>query len=100
MGGDDQWSNILAGMDLIRRKTGEPAFCLTVPLLVNSAGLKMGKTEKGAVWLDPDLTSPFDYFQFFRNMDDDMVGKCLNYFTQLPREEIDRLAKLKDQAIN
>ena len=100
MGGDDQWSNILAGMDLIRRKSQQPAFCLTVPLLVNSAGLKMGKTEKGAVWLAPDMTAPFEFFQFFRNMDDDMVGKCLNYFTELPQEEIGRLTALKDQAIN
>jgi len=100
MGGDDQWSNILAGMDLVRRKMSVPSFCLTVPLLVNGQGQKMGKTEKGALWLAPELTSPFDFFQFFRNIDDDMVEKCLNYFTELPAEEVLHLGSLRDKAIN
>jgi tyrosyl-tRNA synthetase len=100
LGGDDQWSNMLGGMELIRRKASEQAFCVTVPLLVNSQGKKMGKTEKGAVWIDPNLTSPYDFFQYFRNIDDDMVGKCLNYFTDLPVDEVQRLTALKDQQIN
>jgi tyrosyl-tRNA synthetase len=76
------------------------AFCLTVPLLVNADGKKMGKTEGGAVWLDPEMTSPFDYFQYWRNQPDDMVGPCLRYFTFLPMEEINRLTALEGAAIN
>lgn len=81
IGGDDQWSNILAGIDLIHKKHGHEVFGLTLPLLVNSDGTKMGKTEKGAVWLDPQKTSPFDFFQFWRNIPDDKVKECINFFT-------------------
>lgn len=83
VGGDDQWSNMLAGIDLIHKKHGTEVFGLTLPLLVNSDGTKMGKTEKGAVWLDPDKTSPFDFFQFWRNIPDDKVRDCINFFTHL-----------------
>src|SRR5574337_474533 len=82
IGGDDQWSNMLAGIDLIHKKTGEEVFALTLPLLVNSDGTKMGKTEKGAVWLDAEKTSPFEFFQFWRNIPDDQVEKCMLFFTQ------------------
>ncbi len=81
IGGDDQWSNMLAGVDLIHKKTGDEAFALTLPLLTNSDGTKMGKTEKGAVWLDPNKTSPFEFFQFWRNIPDDKVKDCINFFT-------------------
>jgi tyrosyl-tRNA synthetase len=81
IGGDDQWSNILAGIDLIHKKEGGEAFGLTLPLLVNSDGTKMGKTERGAVWLDPEKTSPFEFFQFWRNIPDDKVKDCINFFT-------------------
>ncbi len=81
IGGDDQWSNILAGIDLIHKKEKREVFGLTLPLLVNSDGTKMGKTEKGAVWLDPDKTSPFEFFQFWRNIDDAKVKMCINLFT-------------------
>jgi len=100
MGGDDQWSNILAGMELVRRLGGGKAFCLTTPLLTTSDGRKMGKTEKGAVWLDPNLTSPYDYFQYWRNVEDAVVGNCLAYFTELPMAEVHRLAALPGAAIN
>lgn len=100
MGGDDQWSNILAGMELVRRLESAKAFCLTTPLLVTSDGKKMGKTEKGAVWLDPELTSPYEYFQFWRNVEDATVGKCLAYFTELPMVEVQRLAFLPGAQIN
>ncbi len=100
LGGDDQWSNMLGGMDLIRKKAGSPAFCFTVPLLVSSAGKKMGKTEKGAVWVDPNLTSPFELFQYFRNIEDNDVEKCLLYFSDLPTEEVSRLSSLKGSEIN
>lgn len=82
IGGDDQWSNILAGIDLIHKKHATEVFGLTLPLLVNSDGTKMGKTEKGAVWLDPDKTSPFEFFQFWRNIEDAKVKQCINFFTQ------------------
>ncbi len=84
IGGDDQWSNILAGIDLIHKKEKKQAFGLTLPLLVNSDGTKMGKTEKGAVWLDPEKTSPFEFFQFWRNIPDDKVRDCFNFFTFFP----------------
>ena len=84
IGGDDQWSNMLAGIDLIHKKTGKEAFALTLPLLVNSDGTKMGKTEKGAVWLDPNKTSPSAFFQFWRNIPDDKVRDCFNFFTFFP----------------
>jgi tyrosyl-tRNA synthetase len=100
LGGDDQWSNMIGGMELIRRREKKQAFVCTVPLLVNSAGLKMGKTEQGAVWLDPNMTSPYDLFQYFRNVEDASVEKCLFYFTDLPVEEVRRLGGLKDAAIN
>ncbi len=83
IGGDDQWSNMLAGVDLIHKKTGQETFALTFPLLVNSDGTKMGKTEKGAVWLDANKTSVFDFFQFWRNIPDDKVNECINFFTDL-----------------
>ncbi len=83
IGGDDQWSNILAGIDLIHKKHAKEVFGLTLPLLVNSDGTKMGKTEKGAVWLDPDKTSPFEFFQFWRNIPDDQVDRCFLFFTNI-----------------
>lgn len=100
LGGDDQWSNMIGGMELIRRREKKQAFVCTVPLLVNSAGLKMGKTEQGAVWLDPNMTAPYDLFQYFRNVEDASVEKCLFYFTDLPIDEVRRLGALKDAAIN
>lgn len=100
LGGDDQWSNMIGGMELIRRREKKQAFVCTVPLLVNSAGLKMGKTEQGAVWLDPNMTSPYDLFQYFRNVEDASVEKCLFYFTDLPVDEVRRLGGLRDAAIN
>jgi hypothetical protein len=98
IGGDDQWSNMIGGMDLIRRKERKQAFIITNPLLATSSGVKIGKTEKGAVWLDPKMTSPYDLFQYFRNVDDDMVEKCLFYFTDLPVEEVHRLGGLEQTA--
>jgi tyrosyl-tRNA synthetase len=100
MGGADQWSNILAGADLIRRKEAKPAFGLTFTLLTTSDGRKMGKTEKGALWLDPEKTSPYDFYQYWRNVDDADVAKCLALLTFLPMDEVRRLGALKDQEIN
>jgi tyrosyl-tRNA synthetase len=100
MGGADQWSNILAGADLIRRKEAKPAFGLTFTLLTTSDGRKMGKTEKGALWLDSEKTSPYDFYQYWRNVDDADVEKCLSLLTFLPMEEVRRLGELKDQDIN
>ena len=100
MGGDDQWSNILAGEDLIRRKEGKSAYGLTFTLLTNSEGKKMGKTVSGAVWLDPSKTSPYEFYQYWRNVDDASVKKCLSLLTFLPMEEVNRLGSLKDQEIN
>ena len=100
MGGADQWSNILAGADLIRRKEGKPAYGLTFTLLTTSDGRTMGKTEKGALWLDPEKTSPYDFYQYWRNVDDADVQKCLALLTFLPMEEVRRLGALKDQEIN
>jgi tyrosyl-tRNA synthetase len=100
MGGADQWSNILAGADLIRRKESKPAFGLTFTLLTTSDGRKMGKTEKGAVWLDPAKTSPYDFYQYWRNVDDADVKKCLSLLTFLPMDEVRRLGALQDQEIN
>ncbi len=100
MGGDDQWSNILAGVDLIRRKEAKPAYCLTCTLLTTSEGKKMGKTEKGALWLDPEKTSPYDFYQYWRNIDDADVEKCLALLTYLPMDEVRRLGALKDAQIN
>ena len=100
MGGDDQWSNILAGADLIRRKEGKPAFALTLTLLTTSDGRKMGKTEKGALWLDAEKTSPYEFYQYWRNVADADVEKCLALLTFLPMNEVRRLGALQDQAIN
>lgn len=100
LGGDDQWSNILAGVELIRRKDRKPAFGITFNLLTNSEGKKMGKTAKGALWLDREKTSPYDFYQYFRNVADSDVEKCLALLTFLPMDEVRRLGALKDQSIN
>jgi len=100
MGGNDQWSNILAGADLIRRKEGKPAYGLTFTLLTTSDGRKMGKTEKGALWLDAEKTSPYDFYQYWRNIDDADVEKCLALLTFLPMDEVRRLGALRDKEIN
>lgn len=100
MGGDDQWSNILAGADLIRRAEGEEAYGMTFTLLTTSTGKKMGKTESGAVWLDPEKTSPYDFYQYWRNVDDADVKKCLSLLTFLPMDEVNRLGALEGQEIN
>ena len=92
-GGDDQWSNMLGGTELIRRKLGKDAYALTITLLTNKEGKKMGKTASGAVWLDPNKTSPFDFFQYWRNVDDADVIKCFKLLTFVPLEEIAKLAK-------
>ena len=99
-GGDDQWSNMLAGADLIRRKLEKPAFAMTFKLLLTHEGKKMGKTEKGALWLDPAKTSPYDFYQYWRNVDDADVEKCLALLTFLPMDEVRRLGALKDNQIN
>ena len=99
-GGDDQWSNMLAGTDLIRRKTGEDAYAMTITLLMNSEGNKMGKTAKGAVWLDPAKTSPFEFYQYWRNIDDADVMKCLRMLTFIPAEELDEMEKWGGDRIN
>ena len=99
-GGDDQWSNILSGADLIRRKEGKDAFAVTTVLLVNSQGEKMGKTVNGAVWIDENKTSPYEFYQYFRNVDDADVEKCLALLTFLPMDEVRRLGKLEGAEIN
>ncbi|MEA4898833.1 tyrosine--tRNA ligase [Bacillota bacterium Meth-B3] len=99
-GGDDQWSNMLSGADLIRRKDRKAAFALTFKLLLTSDGRKMGKTEKGALWLDPKRTSPYEFYQYWRNIDDADVGKCLALLTFLPMEEVRALSALEGSAIN
>ena len=99
-GGDDQWSNMLSGADLIRRKEGKPAFAMTFKLLLTHDGRKMGKTEKGALWLDANKCSPYDFYQYWRNVDDQDVEKCLGLLTFLPMDEVHRLGELKDSAIN
>ncbi len=99
-GGDDQWSNILSGADLIRRKEQRPAFAITNPLLTTSGGRKMGKTEKGALWLAAEKTPPYEFYQYWRNVDDADVGKCLSLLTFLPMDEVRRLSALKDAEIN
>ena len=99
-GGDDQWSNMLGGTELIRRKLGKDAYAMTINLLLNSEGKKMGKTEKGAVWLDAEKTSPFDFFQYWRNVSDDDVIKCLKMLTFVPMNEINELAKLEGSELN
>ena len=100
MGGDDQWSNMLAGVELIRRKDQKPAFCITCKLLTTSDGRKMGKTEKGALWLDAEKCSPYDFYQYGRNVDDSDVEKCLALLTFLPMDEVRRLGAYKDEKIN
>lgn len=100
MGGNDQWSNMLGGADLIRRKERESAFACTFQLLLTHDGRKMGKTEAGALWLDPAKTSPYDFYQYWRNVDDQDVEKCLALLTFLPMDEVRRLGALKDSAIN
>jgi len=100
MGGDDQWGNILAGVDLIRRIEGATVEALTFPLLTMASGAKMGKTAQGAVWLDPEQFSPYDFYQYWINVDDRDVGRLLRLFTLLPLDEIKRLEALKDSEIN
>lgn len=100
LGGDDQWSNMIAGMELIRRKEQKSAYAMTCTLLTNSEGKKMGKTENGALWLDPEKTSPYDFYQYWRNVNDADVEKCLALLTFLPMDEVKRLGSLKDAAIN
>lgn len=99
-GGDDQWSNMLGGTELIRRKLGKNAYAMTINLLLNSEGKKMGKTQSGAVWLSAEKTSPYDFYQYWRNVDDGDVIKCLKMLTFLSLEEIDELAKLEGSEIN
>ena len=99
-GGDDQWSNMLAGTELIRKKTGDDAYAMTITLLLNSEGKKMGKTAKGAVWLDPQKTSPFEFYQYWRNVDDADVMKCLKMLTFLSLDEIKAMEKWEDSRIN
>lgn len=100
MGGNDQWSNMLGGADLVRRKEGEKAFACTFQLLLTHDGRKMGKTEAGALWLDPAKTSPYQFYQYWRNVDDKDVEKCLALLTFLPMDEVRRLGALKDAEIN
>ena len=99
-GGDDQWSNMLAGTELIRKKTGDDAYAMTITLLMNSEGKKMGKTAKGAVWLDPNKTTPFEFYQYWRNVDDADVMKCFKLLTFIPIEEIEEIANWEDSRIN
>ena len=99
-GGDDQWSNMLGGTELIRRKLGKDAYAMTITLLLNSEGKKMGKTQSGAVWLDPNKTSPFDFYQYWRNVADADVLKCLRMLTFLPIEQIDEMDKWEGSQLN
>ena len=100
LGGNDQWSNILGGVDLIRRKEGKAAYGLTFKLLTTSEGIKMGKTMKGAVWLDPEKTSPYEFYQYWRNIEDVKVEECLGLLTFLPMDEVRRLGALQGAEIN
>lgn len=99
-GGDDQWSNMLGGTELIRRKLGKDAYAMTITLLLNSEGKKMGKTQKGAVWLDPNKTSPFEFYQYWRNVGDADVLKCLRMLTFLPLEQIEEMEKWEGSQLN
>jgi len=99
-GGDDQWSNILGGVDLVRREMGDQVYGMTFALLLTSEGKKMGKTQKGALWLDPEKTSPYEFYQYWRNVEDADVKTCLSMLTFLPMEEVNRLSSLKDEEIN
>ena len=100
LGGDDQWSNMLAGVELIRRKEHKPAYCMTCKLLTTSEGVKMGKTVGGALWLDPEKTTPYDFYQYWRNVNDADVENCLSLLTFLPMEEVRRLGSLEGSEIN
>lgn len=100
MGGNDQWSNIIGGVELVRRKEGAPAYGLTLKLLTTSDGTKMGKTMKGAIWLDPSKTSPYEFYQYLRNIEDAKVEECLSLLTFLPMEEVRRLGALEGAEIN
>jgi len=100
LGGDDQWSNIIAGMELIRKKEGKNSYGMTCALLTNSEGKKMGKTENGALWLDANKTSPYDFYQYWRNIADSDVENCLSLLTFVPMDEVRRLGNLKDEKIN
>ena len=100
LGGDDQWSNMLAGEDLIRRKLGKPAFAATCTLLLTSEGKKMGKTAKGALWLDENKTSPYDFYQYFRNVEDVKVAECMRLLTFMDLEEIAELTRYSDERMN
>ena len=99
-GGDDQWSNMLGGTELIRKKLGKDAFAMTITLLLNSEGKKMGKTQKGAVWLDPEKTSPYEFYQYWRNVDDADVLKCIRMLTFLPLDEIDKMESWQGSELN
>jgi len=99
-GGDDQWSNMLGGTELIRRKLGKDAYAMTITLLLNSEGKKMGKTQSGAVWLDPKKTSPYDFYQYWRNVADADVLKCIRMLTFLPLEEIDKMDTWEGAQLN
>lgn len=99
-GGDDQWSNMLGGTELIRRKLGKDAYAMTINLLLNSEGKKMGKTQSGAVWLDPEKTSPYDFYQYWRNVDDADVLKCIRMLTFLPLEEIEKMDQWEGSQLN
>ena len=99
-GGDDQWSNMLGGTELIRRKLGKDAYAMTITLLLNSEGKKMGKTEKGAVWLDPEKTSPYEFYQYWRNVGDADVLKCIKMLTFLPMEEIRAMESWEGAQLN
>ena len=100
LGGDDKWSNMLGGVELIRRKDQQPAYCMTCKLLTTSDGRKMGKTEKGALWLDPEKTSPYEFYQYWRNVNDSDVKNCMSLLTFLPMEEVHRLCDVEGAAIN
>lgn len=100
IGGDDQWSNMIAGVDLIRKLHREGSFCLTCPLLLNSEGKKMGKTEKGALWLDAEKTSPYEFYQYWRNIGDNDVNQVLRMLTRIPMDEVERLSQLPGEQIN
>ena len=99
-GGDDQWSNMLGGTELIRKKSGDDAYAMTITLLMNSEGKKMGKTANGAVWLDPNKTTPFEFYQYWRNVDDADVMKCIRMLTFIPLDEIRAMDKWDDSRIN
>ena len=100
LGGDDQWSNMIAGMDLVRRKSSDQVFAMTCTLLTNSEGQKMGKTAKGALWLDPKKATPYEFYQYWRNVDDSDVNKCLRLLTFIPMDEVNRLSALEGAEIN